>query len=205
MAESNETRGLSCSVCYNHFKSDEVQFVPRNLNCGHTYCTGKTLNNFLYVCFAHHIYGTTGIYLCSANRAKFDKIRINIMHTRSFISLLLPLCDISGYFCVHIILNWSMHFLKDVWTSLRFKHAILAQYVVQHAKQKQHCFQELLKVLGISPRTLECLKFLRAKKKFKQMAYRKRRKKISTYALNMMKLWKFIATQITASFASTVR
>lgn len=40
MAESNETRGLSCSVCYNHFKSDEVQFVPRNLNCGHTYCTG---------------------------------------------------------------------------------------------------------------------------------------------------------------------
>ena len=101
--------------------------------------------------------------------------------------------------------NWSMHFLKDVWTSLHFKHAILAQYVVQHAKQKQLCFQELLKVLGISPRTLECLKFLRARKKFKRMAYRKRRKKISTFALNMMKLWKFIATQITASFASTVR
>lgn len=27
-------------MCYNDFKSDEVQFVPRNLICGHTYCTG---------------------------------------------------------------------------------------------------------------------------------------------------------------------
>ena len=33
-------RGLSCSVCYNNFKSDEIQYVPRNLICGHTYCTG---------------------------------------------------------------------------------------------------------------------------------------------------------------------
>ena len=38
-----ELRGLSCSVCYNDFKSDEVQFVPRNLICGHTYCTGILL------------------------------------------------------------------------------------------------------------------------------------------------------------------
>lgn len=99
MAESNETRGLSCSVCYNHFKSDEVQFVPRNLNCGHTYCTGKNLSNFLYDCFAH--LWSDWDYLCSANRAKFDKQRINAH--REFSSLLLPLCDICGYFCVHII------------------------------------------------------------------------------------------------------
>ncbi|XP_068701525.1 uncharacterized protein [Montipora foliosa] len=41
MAEgSRDARGLSCAVCYNNFKSDEIQFVPRNLICGHTYCTG---------------------------------------------------------------------------------------------------------------------------------------------------------------------
>lgn len=41
-----DARGLSCSVCYNNFKSDEVLYVPRNLICGHTYCTGNYFRHF---------------------------------------------------------------------------------------------------------------------------------------------------------------
>ena len=39
MAEDSP-RGLCCSVCYNAFKTDDENLVPRVLKCGHTYCSG---------------------------------------------------------------------------------------------------------------------------------------------------------------------
>ncbi|XP_048589271.1 uncharacterized protein LOC5506775 isoform X2 [Nematostella vectensis] len=36
----DDLRGMCCSVCYNPFHATESQAIPRNLNCGHTYCTG---------------------------------------------------------------------------------------------------------------------------------------------------------------------
>ena len=37
-SSQEEIRGLSCQICYQSF-SREGEQVPRNLQCGHTYCT----------------------------------------------------------------------------------------------------------------------------------------------------------------------
>jgi len=32
---------VQCSLCYNDYSEDNPKLVPRNLSCGHTYCTGE--------------------------------------------------------------------------------------------------------------------------------------------------------------------
>lgn len=33
-------RNAYCVICFTKFTSKRPEFIPRNLNCGHSYCTG---------------------------------------------------------------------------------------------------------------------------------------------------------------------
>lgn len=102
--EMEESRGLCCSVCYNAFTSIDDQSVPRNLNCGHTFCTGMYCMIGFILSTTFRLYDLFKLFLVSSSTMLY----FIVIPDQSSIFLWRVFWSQKGGFVLQISQTWNL-------------------------------------------------------------------------------------------------